>query len=110
MTDRPIPSLSRKRVDEDIPVSYDFANDIPSGVTISSVATCVATVAPESTISDSSLENIVSGAPSNSGLVYTQKIVDGVDGCTYFLAMQANGSDGMVYIGEATLLVSDPED
>ena len=110
MTERPVPSLSRKRVDEDIPVSYNFVNDIPSGVAISSVTTCVATVAPDSAVADSSPENIVSGAPSSSGLIYTQKIINGTDGCKYFLVMLATGDDGMKYEGEATLLISDPED
>ena len=110
MTDRPVPSLSRKRVDEDIPASYDFVNDLPSGVSISSVGTTVATVAPDSAVADASPSSIISGSGSDSGTVVTQKVVDGTDGAKYFLVFAVTGDDGMVYHGEATLLISDPED
>ena len=102
--------MSRKRVDEDIPASYDFIDDLPSGVTIDSVSTTVATVAPDSAVADGSPSSIISGSAADVGTIVTQKIVDGEDGAKYFLVFKVTGSDGMKYEGEATLLISDPED
>ena len=105
MTVRPIPSFSRKRVDEDVPLSYDFVNDLPSGVSIGAVGTTTATVAADSAVSDASPSSIISGSAADSGTVVTQKIVDGTNGCKYLLVFQVTGDDSMIYQGEAYLLV-----
>ena len=105
MTERAVPSFSRKRVDEDLPLSYDFVNDLPSGVTIDTVGTTVATVATDSAVSDSTPSGIISGTAADSGTVVTQKIVNGTNGCKYLLVFQVTGDDSMIYQGEAYLLV-----
>jgi len=105
MTERAVPSFSRKRVDEDLPLSYDFVNDLPSDVTIDAVGTTVATVAADSAVSDSSPSGIISGSAADSGTVVTQKVINGTNGCNYLLVFQVTGSDGMIYQGEAYLLV-----
>ena len=107
MTDRPVPTASRKRVDEDIPLTYDFTNDLPTGVTVASAATCVATLYSQSKVADASPSAIVSGVPTVSSPNVTQKIVDGTDGASYFITFPATGSDGNVYIGECILLIED---
>ena len=107
MTERPVPAFSRKRVAEDLPLTYDFVNDLPTDVTIDSVGVTTATVASYSAVADSSPSSIISGVASDSGTKVTQKIVDGEDGCTYFLVFSVTGDDAMVYLGEATLLVKD---
>lgn len=107
MTERLIPEFSRKRVNEDLPLTYDFVNDLPSGVAIDTVGTTTASVASDSSVDDSAPTNIVSGAATNSGTEVTQKVIDGVNGCKYFLVFEVTGDDAMVYHGEATILVKD---
>lgn len=107
MTERPVPEASRKRVDEDIPLTYDFTNDLPSGVTVSSAATCVCAVYSKSKTADANPSAIISGAPTVSSPNVTQKIINGTDGASYFIVFPATGSDGNLYEGECILLIED---
>jgi hypothetical protein len=107
MTERVVPAFSRKRVDEDLPLTYDFANDLPSDVAISATGTTTAAVAADSAVTDGSPSAIVSGTASYSGTQVTQKIINGTDGCKYFLVFEVTGDDGNKYHGEATLLIKD---
>lgn len=107
MSERIVPAFSRKRVDEDVPLTYDFVNDLPDGVSISSVGTTTAAVASDSAVTDASPSAIISGTASDSGTKVTQKVINGTDGCKYFLVFSVTGDDGNTYEGEATLLVED---
>lgn len=106
MTERPVPTMSRKRTTETVPVGYDFTNDLPSGVTVSSAGTTTATVASDSAVADASPSSIINGAASAATPIITQSITAGTDGAKYFLKFIATGSDGETYEGEATILIA----
>ncbi len=103
--DRPTPSFSRKRIDEDLKLTFDFTNDLASAETIS-VATVTATVYSGV---DASPQNIVSGSESISGQTVVQVIADGLEGVTYLLECQITSDQSQVVHLMALLPVSDTE-
>ena len=103
--DRPLLRFSRKRIDEDKKLSWDFANDMASAETIST-KTVTATVHSGT---DASPGNIVSGGAASSGQVVTQLIVDGLEGVTYMLEFEITTDQGQTLHGVGLLEVSDTE-
>lgn len=85
-----------KGIDEDVIVGWEFGKELPDGVTISSAGTTVMAVNADSTVSDPSPENMLSGAASVSGSVVSQKLIDGLVGAKYDVKLTANLSDGQV--------------
>jgi hypothetical protein len=77
--DRPTPSFSRKRIDEDLKLTFDFTNGLASAETIST-AVVTATVYSGT---DASPSAIISGVATISGALVTQKVIDGLEGVTY---------------------------
>ena len=103
--DRPLLRFSRKRIDEDKKLSWDFSNDMAAAETIS---TKVVTATVHSG-TDASPGNIVSGSAASAGQVVTQLIVDGVDGVTYMLEFEITTSQSQTLHGVALLEISDTE-
>ena len=103
--DRPLLRFSRKRIDENKKLSWDFANDLAAAETIST-QTVTATVHSGT---DASPGNIVSGSAATVGSVVTQLIVDGVDGVEYLLEFEITTSQGQTLHGVGVLKVSDTE-
>lgn len=104
-TDRPLVSFSRKRVDEKLKLTYEFANDVATGEAIST-ATVTATVLSGV---DASANAILSGSAVISGTKVTQLVVDGVDGVTYLLKYRITTDQSQVINGMASLEVDDTE-
>ncbi len=111
MSKRPVQCFPRMRTTEILPLTYDFTDELPSGVTLSSAGTTVATEADDSDVTDATPTDIVSGAASVTGsnLKVTQTIdgTQAVDGTKYFLVFQGTGSDSKTYEGEAVVLIKD---
>jgi hypothetical protein len=105
MADRPTPQFSRKRIDEDRKLTFDFTNDLATGEAIST-ATVVATVFSGT---DASPGNIISGSAAISGATITQLVVDGTDGVTYLLEFRAGTDQSQKLEGMALLEISDTE-
>lgn len=103
--DRPTPSFSRKRVDEDLKLTFDFANDLGSSETISTAAVTASVWSG----TDGSPSAIVSGAAAISGTRVTQLIVDGVTGVTYLLQYAITTDQAQKIHGMAFLEVSNTE-
>jgi len=103
--DRPLLRFSRKRIDEDKKLSWDFANDMAAAETIST-KTVTATVHSGT---DASPSNIVSGGAVSSGQVVTQLIVDGLEGVTYMLEFEITTDQGQKLHGVGLLEVGDTE-
>jgi hypothetical protein len=93
--------LNPKFIDEDRKIEVDFTNDLTAGTTIST-ASVTATVYSGV---DSSPQSIVSGASTISGPRVTQKIIDGVAGCTYLLTYNTTTSDSQVLQKKAFLTI-----
>ncbi len=92
-----------KRIDEDLPLTFNFNKRLPASDTIST-ATWTATVLAGT---DSSPNDIVSGASSNASGRSTQKIIDGLEGVTYALECEMVSTAGYTFHGLALLKVSD---
>jgi hypothetical protein len=103
--DRPTPSFSRKRIDEDLKLSFDFTNDLASAETIST-ADVTATVHSGT---DASPQNIVSGPAAISGQVVTQLIINGLQGVTYLLECEITTDQAQTVHLVGLLPVSDTE-
>lgn len=89
-----------KLVGEVVTLSFNFLSQMGSGETLTSP---VVTVSLFSGI-DSTPAVILSGSPTISGSIVTQKIQEGMAGVTYVLTCAVHGSTGVDYIG--TQLVS----
>jgi hypothetical protein len=103
--DRPLPSFSRKRVDEDLKLTFDFSNDIASGETISTATTTAAVWSG----TDANPNDIVSGSASISGAKVTQLIINGTDGVTYLLKFRVVTDQSQTINGMSLLDVGDTE-
>ena len=103
--DRPLPSFSRKRVDEDLKLTYEFANALASNEAIST-ATVTATVLSGT---DASANAILSGSAVISGTKITQLVVNGIDGVTYLLRYRATTDQSQILNGMASLRIDDTE-
>ena len=103
--DRPLLRFSRKRIDEDKKLSWDFSNDMAAAETISTKAV-TATVHSGT---DANAQDIVSGSAAVSGQVVTQLIVDGVEGVTYLLEFEITTDQSQTLHGVALLEISDTE-
>jgi hypothetical protein len=109
MTERPVPEVSRKRTDETVPITYDFANDLPSGVTVTNATTCGVQVAVTSRATHTTATDILSGSPATGTNLITQMISGGNPDCTYLMKFNADADDGGFYVGEVFVLVEDAE-
>ena len=103
--DRPTPSFSRKRIDEDLKLSFSFENDLASAETIST-AVVTATVYSGT---DASPSAIVSGSAAISGQTVTQLIINGLEGVTYLLECEITTDQSQTVHLPALLPVSDTE-
>ncbi len=103
--DRPTPSFSRKRIDEDLKLTFDCTNDLASAETIST-ATVTATVYSGT---DASPQSIVSGSETISGQTVTQVVKDGLEDVTYLLECQITTDQSQTVHLMALLPVSDTE-
>jgi hypothetical protein len=103
--DRPTPSFSRKRIDEDLKLSFDFTNDLASAETIST-QTVTATVYSGT---DANAQDIVSGSASASGQIVTQLIINGLEGVTYLLECEITTDQAQKVHLVGLLPVSDTE-
>lgn len=89
-------------------LAWDFKNDIPSSVTISTAHDWVATVKSGT---DASPSDIISGSAAASG-TKSQQLIDatlGVEGVEYYLEIKVTLSDGQVFEELATVLIDDAE-
>ncbi len=102
-----VQAFDAMRTTEKRTLSWDFKNDVPTGVTISS-GTVTATVKSGT---DASPSDIVSGAATVSGTKVLQLIdaTAAVEGVEYYLEWQATLSDGQIFEELSTLKVDDPE-
>ena len=99
-----IPSFTRKRLSEVIPVAFDLQNVLADGETISTSPTWEVTV-EEGT--DLNPENILSGAAAISGTQIIQKVTGGVEGVKYKIIGKAVTSDGNTYEPTGFLTATD---
>ena len=98
-----VESFDPKRVDEDAVRGFDFTDQLASGETLVSAATWVVTTARGT---DALPQNILSGAPTISGAIVSQKIVDGGPLVTYLLQCGVTTSLGQVLHGLGYLTVT----
>ena len=75
-----VQAFDPKRIDEDIVVTFEFANVLGAGVGIS---TQVCTAQHFKGPADAAPENVISGSASATGTEVSQLLVDGTDGTTY---------------------------
>lgn len=99
-----IPSFTRKRIDEVIPLTFDLKNILGTGETISTSPTWEVTV-EEGT--DASPEAILSGSPTISGSEIIQRIIAGLEGVKYKIVGKAVTSDANTYEPSGLILVTD---
>jgi hypothetical protein len=89
-----------KLVNEDVKITFDFANEMIAGSTISTF-TCTATAYSGV---DASPSSIVS-TTFISGQTVTVIIDDGVEGCIYLLTFTITTSDSQVRIAQTFLAI-----
>jgi len=83
-------------------IPFDFAGQLPAGVTISSSA-CVCTVISGT---DANPSDLIDSTSINSTIVKVYKAADeGVEGVIYNLSVRATGSDSLVYEMSGTLAI-----
>jgi hypothetical protein len=98
--DKPYLFKKPKHPGESIPVTFDFS--LLAGTFVSSPSI---TVARFSGADDPSPGDIISGSPQISGALVMQRIVDGVDDCTYLIECAADDPDGNRWVISALLHV-----
>jgi hypothetical protein len=97
-------SYDCKAVGETATFSYDFAQKIPVGVTITGVV-CVAIVYMAfGAAGDTS--GMMVGTATLNGTIASQLVSGGVDGVTYVLQFTATCSDGETILGQALVPVA----
>jgi hypothetical protein len=101
--DKPYLFKKPKHPDESIPVTFDFS--LLAGAFVSSP---VITVTRFSGADDPSPGDIISGVSQVSGPLVMQRIVGGVDDCTYLLECAADDPDGSRWVISALLHVCAP--
>ena len=82
-------------------LTFDFSNDLPAGVTIS---TQVVTAAVYSGV-DASPSSIISGSASDSSQTVTQLVTGGVSGTTYLLTCAITTSDSQAHAKQGFLSI-----
>lgn len=85
-------------------LTFDFSNDLPAGVTIS---TQVVTAAAYSG-ADASPSSVISGSASDSSQTVTQLVTGGVSGTTYLLTCTITTSDSQTHAKQGFLSILPP--
>lgn len=98
-----IPKFSSKDPEEIVELGFEFANIIETGETISSASFDVSVLAG----TDATPAAMLSGAVIIEGTVVSQKIIGGVDGCTYRIECTANTSANNKYIETGSIKVTE---
>jgi len=93
----------KKRTAEKWKATFDFAEDLASGETISSSEWVVTVVQG----TDATPSGVLSGSPTISGSKVTHLLQAGLDGVTYCIRCRATTSQGQVLDGLGHLEVSD---
>lgn len=82
-------------------LSFDFSNDLPAGVTIS---TQIVSAAVYSGV-DATPSAIISGAATDTAQVVTQLLTGGVSGTTYLLTCSITTSDSQTHVKQGFLSI-----
>jgi methylmalonyl-CoA mutase cobalamin-binding subunit len=82
-------------------LTFDFSNDLPAAVTIS---TQVVTAAVYSGV-DASPSSLISGSASDSAQIVTQLVTGGVSGTTYLLTCTITTSDSQTHAKQGFLTI-----
>jgi hypothetical protein len=93
----------KKRTAEKWKATFDFAEDLASGETISTADWAVTVV----TGTDASPGSVLTGSPTISGSKVTHMVQGGVDGVIYCVRCRATTSQGQVLDGIGHLEVGD---
>jgi hypothetical protein len=93
--------LESKLVPEDVNISFDFLSRLKIGETVGTAA-CVMSVLSGI---DANPAAMLSGLPSISGSIVSQKVIDGLPGVTYILSISIRTSLNNVYVTEGKLSV-----
>lgn len=95
--------VKQKAPAEILPITFDFGHVLAFGDAIVSAA-AVITV---ETGTDPNPAAMLSGAATHTSTTVTQKVIGGITGNVYRIAMSVNTSDSCVYITEGLLYVND---
>lgn len=94
-------TLGTKLTTEVLDVDVDFLSRLVDGETVVTAASAIAVFSGV----DSAAGSMLSGTPTITNSVVTQRIIDGVAGVVYILAVSVRTSDGNIYVNEGKLAV-----
>lgn len=83
-------------------ITFDFSNDLPAGVTISTQA--VTSILYSGV--DASPSSVISGVASDTAQIVTQKVTGGVSGATYLLTCTITTSDSQTHAKQGFLTIA----
>jgi hypothetical protein len=82
-------------------LTFDFSNDLPAGVTISTQSVAAAVYSGV----DTSPSSVISGSASDTDQTVTQKVTGGVSGTTYTLTCTITTSDSQTHTKQGFLTI-----